>query len=105
MEHIIVVLFGQSFLFFMLLVTQALDKLGEIFTEYYPDIGIIHVFLSIIVALSFLWIPVYLYLTQKRVYGQSTSVTLIKFFIICTVYFMLLVFTLLIAVIWNIVTL
>jgi hypothetical protein len=38
------------------------------------------------------WVPIYLLLTQKRVYGQGWPMTLLKYSVIGVVYFYLLVF-------------
>ncbi|KZC35810.1 hypothetical protein RHOFW510R12_30235 [Rhodanobacter sp. FW510-R12] len=44
-----------------------------------------------------LWIPVYLLLTQKRVYRQGWPMTLLKFWCIGWCYFWLLAFALMVA--------
>ena len=42
--------------------------------------------------LLWLWLPVYLWLMQKRVYGNGWFVTPLRYLVIGNLYFMLLVF-------------
>ena len=55
-----------------------------------PESGFFNGLLGWGIALLSLWIPLYLLLMQKRVYGQGWLMTLFKFWLLGTIYFFML---------------
>jgi Protein of unknown function (DUF3667) len=103
MEHVIVVLYSQSYLFFMLLFVLGLDRGHDYFLEVLPSWVIFHTICSVFITLCYNWIPIHIFLIQKRVYGQSITMTLIKFIAVALTYFSLLGITIAAATIWGVV--
>jgi len=88
MEHLIVTLHSHAFICFsLLLATLMIDA-----QEWLKNFRWIEVALSW--ALLFLvgWIPIYLLMMQKRIYQQSWPMTLSKYFVMATIYPLLLIF-------------
>jgi hypothetical protein len=83
MEHLIVALHSHAFLCMSLLLVFACSKLGDAVPALSTPTGWIE-------ALLFLWMPVYLLLMQKRVYGQGWPMTLLKYLVLGFCYFILL---------------
>jgi len=83
MEHLIVALHSHAFLCLALLLVFALDALGEAVTAIAPATGLAE-------RLVALWMPIYLLLMQKRVYGQGWLMTLLKYAILGFSYMVLL---------------
>lgn len=101
MEHFIVALHSHSFLFFAVLISLSLNALSGI--ESLPD-GVAWTLTSLY-SLSLIWIPLYLLLMQRRVYGQGWVFTTVKYSAIGMLYVMMLVFTLLAAALISLVML
>lgn len=72
MEHLIVALHSHAFLCLALLGIFASMTLGKVLPA-------VSVFTTLINVLILLWMPVYLLLMQKRVYGQGWMMTLAKY--------------------------
>lgn len=93
MEHLIVALHSHAFLCAALLLAMGLDALAGRWSPF-----------GTMEKVLFAWMPVYLLLTQKRVYGQGWPLTLLKFAFVGTVYLSLLtigvVFTILGSLVW-----
>jgi hypothetical protein len=88
MQHLIVALHSHAFLFLSLLLLTGLDALHGVLPGWAaPATG----WLTTAV---WLWVPVYLLLMQKRVYGQGWTITLIKYLATGFIYLILLLFTL-----------
>lgn len=102
MEHLIVVLYSQSFIFFMLLITNTLEKSHKLLLDAFPSIVLIHTLLLVPVTLAYLWIPVHIFFFLKKVYGQSTLMTLAKFSAISLVYLTLIAAAVIITIVWGI---
>lgn len=88
MEHLIVALHSHSFIMFSLLLAIALAKLEE----WTRDVSVLPAFFGFLFVLVWIWVPVYLFLMQKRVYRQGWIMTTLKFLVIGFCYFFLLVF-------------
>jgi len=101
MEHLIVVLYSQSALFFMLLFANTLEKGQELLLDAYPSLAFIHTLLLIVVNLAYIWIPSYIFLFLKKVYGQSTFLTLTKFSVISIIYLVLVAATVTLTIVWG----
>lgn len=87
MEHLVIALHSHAFLCLdLLLVLLVLALQGAV------GPGVLHGLLGWIEAALLVWMPVYLLLMQKRVYGQGWPMTLLKYFVLGTCYTVLLSF-------------
>ena len=97
MEHLIVALHSHAFLCLALLLVFGLNEIG---TEM-PALSTLTGWSE---ALLFAWMPVYLLLMQKRVYGQGWPMTILKYCVLGFCYFILLGFgvaaTILASLVW-----
>ena len=89
MEHIIVALHSHAFLFISLL---GLMILGFAKDAIAPHAAIAGKLIGLVQAAMWVWMPIYLLLMQKRVYRQSWPMTLLKYWLIGSVYFWLVLF-------------
>lgn len=88
LEHLVVALYSHVFLLLALTVAFVLSALDSWVTPLVPGLG--WVFNLLLGAVVLVWMPVYLLLMQKRVYGQGWWWTAIKYLVIGFVYFYLL---------------
>jgi hypothetical protein len=99
LEHLVVALYSQSFIFVLLSLRILIGALGEYLSTTsfaflaYPQ-GLIDGAIAI-------WLPLYLLLTQKFVYRQGWWLTIFKFFFTGIVYSTLLLLTLISAFFWS----
>jgi hypothetical protein len=101
MEHLIVALHSHAFLclslLLMLLLYAIEDALGA-------GAGALKSLLDLVEAALWIWMPLYLLLMQKRVYGQGWTMTLLKYFALGLCYIVLLSFgavaTMLAGLVW-----
>lgn len=91
MEHLIVVLHSHAFLCAILLLAPGLMTLAEMSGAG----SLLHTALLWLSAALLLWVPIYLLLMQKRVYGQNWLLTLVKFALLGQIHFALAMFGLL----------
>jgi hypothetical protein len=89
MEHLIVALHSHAFLLLTLLLVFVTMALRQWLA---PGAGALHSLLGLIEGLLFAWMPVYLLLMQKRVYGQGWLMTLLKYSLLAFSYVLLLSF-------------
>jgi hypothetical protein len=95
-EHLLLSVYNHSFLFLAILLQAAFGELEKTFLALITGpIG----------SAIGLWIPVYMFLSLKRVYQQGYLVTLIKFPILFVCHFMLFILGLLCALLWQVMTL
>lgn len=94
MEHIIVALHSHAFLFLALLI---LMLLGFAQAALRPHVAIAASGIRLVQWAIVIWMPVYLLWMQKRVYRQGWAMTIFKYWLIGSVYFWLLGFALVIA--------
>ena len=87
MEHLVVALHSHAFLSLVLLLVFACLALQE-----WAGAGALKTALGWPVGLLVAWVPIYLLLMQKRVYGQGWPMTLLKYSVLGTVYMVLLSF-------------
>ncbi len=99
MEHLTVALHSHSFIFITVLLSEMLDLLDNYLVETSPGFAN---FFGVVAGGLLFWIPIYLFLMQKRVYKQGVFFTLVKFSIIGTIYSLMITVTALIAMIWGI---
>jgi hypothetical protein len=98
MEHLTVALHSHSFVFISVLLLEFIDMMQDQVSASWQWTGTgLHV-----VSIFFLaWIPVYLFIMQKRVYKQGYIVTVVKYAVVGIAYFGLLSITALIAFVWG----
>ncbi|MGN6090904.1 MAG: DUF3667 domain-containing protein [Luteibacter jiangsuensis] len=94
MEHVIVALHSHAFLFISLL---GLMLLGFAKHAIEPHVALAGKAIGLVQAAMWVWMPVYLLIMQKRVYRQGWPMTLLKYWLIGSVYFWLLLFALSVA--------
>ena len=99
MEHLTVALHSHSFIFITVLLSEILELLDDYLAPTSPSIAN---FFGVFAGGLLLWIPIYLFLMQKRVYKQGYFFTLVKFSIIGTIYSIMIAVTAIIAMIWGI---
>lgn len=102
MEHLIVALHSHAFLCLSLLAIFLLSALQGVAA---PDgAGAVHGFLGLLKGVVWAWMPLYLLLMQKRVYGQGWILTLVKYVTLGICYVVLLSFgavaTMLASLVW-----
>lgn len=88
MEHLVVSLHSHAFLSLDLLLVFGCMALQRLV----PGGSVPDVILDWCVGLLITWMPIYLLLMQKRVYGQGWPMTLLKYFVLGTCYMTLLGF-------------
>jgi hypothetical protein len=89
MEHVIVALHSHAFLCLTVLLLVVNGNLQDWLA---PTSGLLHSLFGIVEFALAAWIPVYLLLMQKRVYGQGWPMTLVKYSVLGFCYIILLSF-------------
>ena len=91
LEHLVVALYSHVYLLLVLMLAFLLSAIKG-WAAASPAVGTA---LGLCSAALLAWMPVYLLLMQKRVYGQAWWLTIVKYLVVGTIYFwMLLVATL-----------
>jgi hypothetical protein len=97
MEHLIVALHSHAFLCLALLLVFGLNEIGT-------EVPALSTLTGWSEGLLFAWMPLYLLLMQKRVYGQGWPMTILKYCVLGFCYFVLLGFgvaaTILASLVW-----
>jgi hypothetical protein len=87
LEHMVVALYSHAWLLLMLLAGFVLGGITGATSAAWVSI------LATLVAIGmWIWVPVYLFLMQRRVYGEGWLLTTLKFLMIGSVYFFLVTF-------------
>jgi hypothetical protein len=86
MEHLVVALHSHAFISLVLLMVFGCAALQRLVVEG----GGVHGALGLCIGLLLTWLPINLLLTQKRVYAQGWPMTLLKYFVLGTIYVVLL---------------
>jgi hypothetical protein len=102
MEHLIVALHSHSFIALALSLIMGLVWLQDWLV---PEPGFWHGLLGLARGLTIAWIPLYLFIMQKRVYGQGWLMTVAKYFVLGLCYVVLLSLAMLAAVAIGLLTL
>jgi hypothetical protein len=76
MEHLMVALHSHAFIFMSLLLLALISLLKSWTTTFAPGLDSVYTLLR---AAIWIWLPVYLFLMQKRVYRQGWFMTTIKY--------------------------
>ena len=87
-EHLVVFLHNHAFTFLVLAVTALLNEIAEL---RFPLSGVLY----FVMFLLWCWLPYYVYRSMRVVYGNGRALTVVKFFAISTIYFVLLGITML----------
>jgi hypothetical protein len=98
MEHLTVALHSHSFIFFTILLVELLDVFSDYSESAIPGLTGTIEFAS---KALLLWIPIYLFIMQRRVYKQGYLFTFIKYTVIGSAYMVLITLTGVIAFIWG----
>jgi hypothetical protein len=97
LEHLLVALHSHSFIAITLLLVIGLYALGGLV----PGVPLVGTAVSWLVIGLACWIPVNLFLTQKRVYGQGWLMTFVKFSVIGLLYLFLLTTAMVLAILLS----
>ena len=98
LEHLTVALHSHSFIFLIILIMEILDYLQSLTSTALPSISSAFNAISVVLLI---WLPVYLFIMQKRVYQKNYLLTLLKFGFIGISYILLISITSLIAFVWG----
>jgi hypothetical protein len=102
MEHLTVALHSHSFVFFSILQFEIIDLVQDTFLKTSP---ILDSMFSVFSTIILIWMPIYLFIMQKRVYKQGYMITFIKYSIIGMAYTVLISITAIIAFVWGLIDL
>lgn len=97
LEHLVVALYSHAWLLLVVLAMLLLNGLDEVF----PTTAV-WVLTALASGLLWLFIPVYLFVTQHRVYGEHWALTAVRYLVIGSVYSVLLTLATLFAVLVGI---
>lgn len=98
MEHLTVALHSHSFVFVSILQLEIIDLVQDTFLQTSPRLDST---LSAVTIILLMWVPIYLFIMQKRVYKQGYVITLIKYSVIGLAYLALISITAMIAFVWG----
>jgi len=101
MEHLVVALHSHSFLCLVILLLVLLNRIAT-WTATWP---LVPGLMGLLIFATSVWIPIYLLLAQKRIYGQSWPMTVFKYFWIGMSYLVLLGFGIMINMVWALASL
>jgi hypothetical protein len=102
MEHLTVALHSHSFVFLSILQIEIITLVQDTFLKTSPMLDSTLNFFS---TLILIWVPIYLFIMQKRVYKQGYLITFIKYFVIGMTYSTLISLTAIIAFVWGLIDL
>lgn len=98
LEHLTVALHSHSFIFLSFLIINSLSLVQSTFLD---NVIWLSTTINWVIIGMQIWVPIYLFIMQKRVYQQSYSFTLLKFSFIGLIYFNVIAMTAVIAFIWG----
>ncbi|MBX9400656.1 DUF3667 domain-containing protein [Lysobacter sp. BMK333-48F3] len=87
LEHLVVALYSHAYLCLVFLAMFLLTLLGGAIAPHWPAFGIVG---GTAIGLLWLWMPIYLLIMQKRVYGNGWLLTLVRYSVIGSLYFVML---------------
>jgi len=97
-EHLVLFLHNHAFTYLLLAFTAILNEIAEL---RFPLSGV----LNFIMFLTWCWLPYYVYRSMRVVYAEGRFKTLLKFFTISTIYFLLLGVTMMLGLVLTALTL
>jgi len=89
LEHLVVALYSHAYLCLAILTFFLLMALDNAITPKWAGFGWISGTLEFLI---WMWMPIYLWIMQKRVYGNGWLLTSLRYFVIGNLYFVLLGF-------------
>ncbi len=98
MEHLTVALHSHSFVFFSILQLEIIDMVQDTLLKTSPGLDST---LNVASIILLIWMPIYLFIMQKRVYKQGYVMTIIKYFIVGMAYSALISITAMAAFVWG----
>lgn len=87
LEHVVVALYSHAWLLLMLLGLFVLNALKDAFPANW-----VAVLTSLLSTLLWIWAPIYLWVMQHRVYGDHPVITTLRYLVIGSIYFVLVLF-------------
>lgn len=99
LEHLVVALYSHAWLLLAVLVMFLMNAIDDAVGGK----GWVTVITALVDGLLWLWIPVYLFLMQHRVYGDHWALTAVRYLVVGSVYMVLVLFVVLFAVLAGIV--
>jgi hypothetical protein len=93
-EHLVLFLHNHAFTYLLLAFTAILNEIAEL---DFPGSGV----LKFIMFLMWCWLPYYVYRSMRVVYADGRFKTLLKFFTLSTIYFVVLGFTMLVGLVFT----
>jgi len=93
MEHLILALHSHSFIFLTVLLIILMNTIGDTIEQ---DTWVVSL-INTVTILLYIWLPLNLYLSQKKLYAQGYFLTTIKYFFVAGLYCMLLAGTAILA--------
>lgn len=98
MEHLTVALHSHSFVFLNILLLEMIDMVQDTFLKTSP---FLNATLNVCSVILLVWVPIYLFIMQKRVYKQGYVLTLIKYVIVGIAYSALISLAAMVAFVWG----
>jgi hypothetical protein len=98
LEHFVVALYSHAWLLLVGLVMFVMNAIDDAFAA--PWVAVVT---ALVDAALWIWIPIYLFLMQYRVYGDHWAVTAVRYLVIGSIYMVLVLFVVMFAVLAGIV--
>ena len=99
LEHLVVALYSHAWLLFAILTMFVMNA----FDDAAGDKGWVPIVTSLVDAAIWIWIPIYLFLMQHRIYGDHWALTAVRYLVIGSIYMVLVLCVVLFAVLAGIV--
>lgn len=102
MEHLTVALHSHSFIFVSLLLIDILNLIDDHIESLEGQLASVGSgIIGVIIFCLLIWIPVYLFIMQKRIYKQGYILAIFSYGFVSFFYFILMAFITIIAIIWG----
>jgi len=98
LEHLVVALYSHAWLLLAVLAMFVMNAIDDAFTAAW-----VAVVTALVDAALWIWIPIYLFLMQRRVYGDHWALTAVRYLVIGSVYMVMVLFVVMFAVLAGIV--
>ncbi|KGJ89250.1 DUF3667 domain-containing protein [Thalassotalea sp. ND16A] len=98
MEHLTVALHSHSFVFFTILLLEIIDMVQD---QLITGLPWLDTSLNVVAICLLVWIPIYLFIMQKRIYQQGYIMTSVKYVVTGMAYTGLISITAMVAFIWG----
>ncbi|MFC5579084.1 DUF3667 domain-containing protein [Lysobacter niabensis] len=98
LEHLVVALYSHAWLLLAVLAMFVMNAIDDAFTATW-----VAVVTALVDAALWIWIPIYLFLMQRRVYGDHWALTAVRYLVIGSIYMVMVLFVVMFAVLAGIV--